>query len=370
VSSAVITLTARRDYWYKRTSIRTAVSVRYDEEPVMRIGFHLTPFWSPATRDPTQLIDEAIRLVAAASRLGFAWVSAPHHWLGHPSFFPHPFPILARLAPEAAPMRLKTNVLILPLVNAVDAAESIATLDHIAHGRLDVGVGIGYRETELAAAGVSRKDRVPKLEESIALMKQLWSGEEVAFEGRYTRVLNGRMGYRPYQTPHPFLEMAAQSVGATERAARLADGVFFGPQVGWRDVERLTGVYRRARTAARGAAAGTILASRSLIVGPSKEAAAAAAREFLEKTFNQYRSWDMQEKTMVPLRLGFDESLDDWAVYGSPRDCVEALQRGGEMGLDGVGLTMYSLPRDVQARIEYLHMVAEQILKAAGATPP
>lgn len=335
----------------------------------MRIGFHLTPFWSPASRSATELIDGAIRLVGAASRMGFAWVSAPHHWLGHPSFFPHPFPILARLAPEAGAMRLKTNVLILPLLNAVDAAESIATLDHITHGRLDVGIGIGYRETELGAAGVTRKDRVPKLEESLALMKRLWSGEEVTLDGRYTRLVAGRMGYRPYQTPHPVLELAAQSVAATQRAARITDGVFFGPQVGWRDLATLTGVFKEARAALPGAGPGTILASRSLIVGPSKEAAAAAAREFLEKTFRQYTTWDMQERTMVPLRLGFDASLDDWAVYGSPRDCVEALQRGREMGLDGVGFTMYSLPKDVQERIDYLAMVAEQILKPAGAVP-
>jgi alkanesulfonate monooxygenase SsuD/methylene tetrahydromethanopterin reductase-like flavin-dependent oxidoreductase (luciferase family) len=335
----------------------------------MRIGFHLTPFWSPAARGATALIDDAVRVVAAASRLGFAWVSAPHHWLGHPSFFPHPFPILARLAPEAGAMRLKTNVLILPLLNAVDAAESIATLDHICHGRLDVGVGIGYRETELTAAGVTRKDRAAKLEESLAVMKRLWRGEEVTFEGRYTTLRGGRMGYPPYQTPHPFLEMAAQSVAATERAARLADGVFFGPQVGWADVASLIDVYRRARGAA-GAGAGVVLASRSLVVGRTKAAAAEAARAFLEKTFSQYRAWDMQERTMVELRLGFDASLDDWAVYGSPKDCVEAVERGREMGLDGIGFTMYSLPGELAARIDYLQMVAEEILKPLGATPP
>ena len=181
----------------------------------MRIGFHLTPFWGPASRSATALIDEAVRVVGVASRLGFAWVSAPHHWLGHPSFFPHPLPVLARLAPEAGAMRLKTNVLILPLLNAVDAAESLATLDHICHGRLDVGVGIGYRETELVAAGVTRRDRAPKLEESLEVMKRLWRGEELTFDGRYTRLRGGRMGYRPCQTPHPFLEMAAQKRNGT-----------------------------------------------------------------------------------------------------------------------------------------------------------
>jgi alkanesulfonate monooxygenase SsuD/methylene tetrahydromethanopterin reductase-like flavin-dependent oxidoreductase (luciferase family) len=49
-------------------------------------------------------------------------------------------------------MRLKTSVLLLPNVNAVEAAENVATLDHITHGRLDVGVAIGYREQELEGA--------------------------------------------------------------------------------------------------------------------------------------------------------------------------------------------------------------------------
>jgi len=70
---------------------------------------------------------------------------------------------------------LRTSMLLLPLLNPVDAAENIATLDHITHGRLDVGVAIGYREKELEAAGLTRKDRVPKLEESLDVMKRLMS---------------------------------------------------------------------------------------------------------------------------------------------------------------------------------------------------
>src|SRR5216117_353361 len=188
-----------------------------------RIGFHLTPFWSPTDRHPTQIIDEAIEVVHAASTMGFEWVSIGQHWLSHPTVWPQPFPMLARLAPETGQMRLKTSVLLLPIVNAVETAESIATLDHITHGRLDVGVAIGYRERELEAAGLARKDRVPKLEESLALMKRLWTGEEVTFEGRYTRLTRGRMGFTCFQQPHPPLEMGAQSDAATRRAARITD---------------------------------------------------------------------------------------------------------------------------------------------------
>ena len=55
------------------------------------------------------------------------------------------------------------------------------------------------------------------------------------------------MGFTPYQKPHPPIEMGAQSEGATRRAARLADSVFFGPQVAWADMKKLAEVYREAR---------------------------------------------------------------------------------------------------------------------------
>src|SRR5262249_48603756 len=105
----------------------------------MRIGFHLTPFWSPTDRGPTRVLDEAVPAVAAAARMGYAWVSIGQHWLSHPTVWPQPFPVLARLAPETGAMRLKTSVLLLPILNPVEVAESVATLDHICHGRLDVG---------------------------------------------------------------------------------------------------------------------------------------------------------------------------------------------------------------------------------------
>ncbi len=327
---------------------------------MMTIGFHLTPFWSPTDRGATRIIDEAITVVGAASRMGFAWVSMGQHWVSHPTVWPQPFPILARLAPETGSMRLKTSVLLLPILNPVETAENIATLDHICHGRLDVGVAIGYREKELEAVGLSRKDRAPKLEESLALMKQLWSGKEVTFDGAYTRLNAGRMGFTPYQTPHPPLEMGAQSEGATRRAARLTDGVFFGPQLGWADVGRFAAVFREAR--AGQPTPGFVGASRSLIVGASKEQAASAARAYLEKTFTMYRTWQMQEPTMGRLQLGFEASLDEWTIHGSPADCVETIERARARGLERIGFTIYSLPPDVRARIEYLQMIAERIV--------
>ena len=321
----------------------------------MQVGYHLTPFWSPTDRHPAAILDEAIEVVRATARLGFEWVSMGQHWLSHPTVWPAPIPFLARLAPETGAMRIKTSVLLLPLLNPVEVAENVATLDHLTHGRLTVGVSIGYRETELAAAGVTRRDRAMKLEESLAMMKRLWAGEEA---------YGGRMGFAPFQVPHPPIEFGAQSLGATLRAARLGDGVLFGPQVAWADVRRLGKAYRSAR-----AAHGWVGASRCLMVGRTKEDAAMRARQYLEKTFAMYSGWSMQEDTMVPLTLDFSRPLDEWTIHGSAADCVATLlEARDEIGLDGVGFTIYSLPPSPTERIEYLQMIAEEIVAPIKAS--
>jgi alkanesulfonate monooxygenase SsuD/methylene tetrahydromethanopterin reductase-like flavin-dependent oxidoreductase (luciferase family) len=340
----------------------------------MRIGFHLTPFWSPPDRHPSQILDEAIEVITAASTMGFDWVSIGQHWISYPTIWPQPLPFLARVAPQTGAMQLKTSVLLVPLLNPVEVAENVATVDHLCHGRLVIGVAVGYREAELTAAGLTRRDRASKLEESIQVMKLLWSGQEVTFEGRYTRLEGARMGFTPYQKPHPPIELGAQSTSAARRAARIGDGVFVGPQVAWRDVSDLANVFRHERQIGEHATPGTVGASRCLMLGRSKEDAAARAGAYLEKTFTMYGAWRMQESGMVPLQLDSSIGLDEWTIYGSPFDCVETLERArDECGLDAVGFTIYSLPASPQARVEYLQEIAEGIvapIKGRAAAVP
>jgi alkanesulfonate monooxygenase SsuD/methylene tetrahydromethanopterin reductase-like flavin-dependent oxidoreductase (luciferase family) len=122
-------------------------------------------------------------------------------------------------------------------------------------------------------------------------------------------------------------------------------------------------LYKQARQHAGHQEIGTVGASRSLIVGRDKADAAARARDYLAKTFNNYKRWRMQERTMVPLQLDFESGLDAWTIHGSPRDCLDTiLWARAEVGLEHIGFTIYSLPTDVQARIDYLQMIAEDIV--------
>lgn len=329
----------------------------------MQFGFHLTSFFSPPERPPTQILDEVIAAVRAASTMGYDWVSTPHHWMSYPTVWPQPYPLVARLAPETGDMRIKTSVLLLPLLNPVEVAENVVTLDHLTHGRFTLGVAIGYREEELQSAGITRKDRVPKLVESLEVIKRLWAEEEVTYHGKYITIESARLGFGPYQKPHPPIEFGAQSSGAVRRAAWLADGIFLGPQVGWQDVGNLIGLYQEERQQSGNPDMGMIGASRCLIVGKNKEDAAARGHAYVEKTFANYKRWRMQERSMVELQLDFEAGLDAWTIHGSPHDCVETIQKyQAEYGIEYIGFTIYSLPVDVNERIDYLQMIAEDIV--------
>ncbi|HXJ77115.1 MAG TPA: LLM class flavin-dependent oxidoreductase [Candidatus Methylomirabilis sp.] len=331
----------------------------------MKIGVHMTPFFGPGTRAPSEVIDEVLAVGRRVDQLDLDWVSVPHHWAAHPVVWPQPFPLLAALARETRSARLMSLMVLLPLLNAVDVAENAATVDQMSGGRLTLGAAIGFREVELHAVGLTRKDRVPKLEESVEVMKRLWSGEEVNFPGKYGRLERMRTALVPAQKPHPPIVLAAQSEGAARRAARIADGVYLGPQVTWKGIGHLAAVYRQARREAGRTDPGIVGAGRVMLLDRDKDAAARLGRSKLEALFGNYQRWRMQEAGMVPIALSFDTPLDDWTVMGSADDCRATLTRAAkDYGLTHVGLNIYSLPAGTSNRLEHVERVARDVVTA------
>ena len=327
----------------------------------MEYGLYLRSFLTDRTRPLYEQIDDLVEICHVVRDLGFSTVTMPQHWVSHPTIWPQPFPMLARLAPETGDMRLLIGILLLPLHNPLQVAEDVATLDHISRGRAVLGVGIGYRETELEAAGASRKERVPRLTESIEVMKRLWSGEEVDHEGRYWQLHGAKMGFATVQQPHPPIWIACQSDGAVRRAGRIADACYLAPQVGFDDIPALVVAYRDERAKA-GADAGRVTISRGVAFAKDKGTAMDEAREAAESSYRMYSTWDMQEDTMVRINIGADSSVEDWAVLGNGQDCLEGFSSLAEQGVGFVNVTFYNLPKTLEARKEYLQRFAEEVI--------
>ena len=220
-------------------------------------------------------------------------------------------------------MQLLTGILLLPYHNPVDIAEQTVTLDHISNGRFILGVGLGYRVAELSAFGTNRRDRVSRFEESIELMKLLWSGEQVTYEGQHWQVHGARLALTPAQQPHPPIWIAAQSRGAVRRAAALGDRVILGPQPGWKDIGVLTRQYKEALDELGKDPAGRIGAHRSIAIARDRETAITEAREMAAKKAGMYGAFNMQERTTVDLGLGGPVSCRIGRLPAAPRTALK-----------------------------------------------
>ena len=255
-----------------------------------------------------------------------------------------------------------TGIALLTYHNPGDIAERTATLDQISNGRFTLGVGLGYVEKELEAFGTNREERVSRLEESISLMKQLWTGEEVNPEGRHWTVRGARLGLTPVQKPHPPIWLAAQSRGAVRRAAAIADACLLGPQPNWDDLDRLSEMYWEAITEEPGKT-GHLTANRSISVARDRETAVSEAIAAGEAKAGLYTNFNMQESTTVDFGLGGSRDLGDRGVGGRPPP--RAASRRGfpqKTGWEAIGFGALNLPKGKSARLEYLQLISEELL--------
>ena len=189
----------------------------------MKLGSVLLPLMGgqPGPNHPFgSWIAEAELLLAAQEQAGFSYVALTHAYQSSLAGGMQPLVLISRIAPISGVQRLATQVLLLPLLNAMDVAYNVATMDHIAEGRLDLGIGLGYHPQELEPSGITRSDRVPKFEESVELLKKFWSGEPVLHRGRYHTVSGTQMGLLPVQKPT--LHFGAPATATPRRPGRAA----------------------------------------------------------------------------------------------------------------------------------------------------
>jgi alkanesulfonate monooxygenase SsuD/methylene tetrahydromethanopterin reductase-like flavin-dependent oxidoreductase (luciferase family) len=128
---------------------------------------------------------------------------------------------LSAAAAVTSQIRLTTGVLLAPLyTNSALFAKQAASLDRLSGGRLVLGLGLGGREDDFAASGVSTQGRGRRLEEQIAMMKRVWSGEEFGY--------TGAIGPEPARRGGPEIILGGATAATFDRVARIADGWIMG----------------------------------------------------------------------------------------------------------------------------------------------
>jgi probable F420-dependent oxidoreductase len=204
----------------------------------MEIGLALPQydFFAPEA-EPGPLPWEPVAATARrAEELGFhsLWLS-DHLFLdrrrygGRPGRCPgfDPLPALGALARLTRRVRLGTLTLCSPLRSAAVTAKQLATLDVLSGGRLTVGVGAGWSEDEFDLVGVPfrrPRERLRHLEESILVLREMFGGGPVTFDGRYELAVGAMCLPRPVQRPGPPIWVGGRGDRLLDLAARVGDG--------------------------------------------------------------------------------------------------------------------------------------------------
>lgn len=127
-------------------------------------------------------------------------------------------------------IRLATAVALPVEHDPITLAQSIATLDHLSHGRVSVGVGFGWNTDELVDHGVPPGRRRTMLREYLEAMRALWTQEEACYDGEFVKFGPSWAWPKPVQPHIPVLVGAAGTEKNFKWIARSADGWITTPR--------------------------------------------------------------------------------------------------------------------------------------------
>jgi probable F420-dependent oxidoreductase len=136
--------------------------------------------------------------------------------------WPDAFALVGAMSSVTRRLRFATMVYILPLRNPLEVAKATSTLDVLSGGRFILGVGAGWMKEEFDQLGVDFHTRGARFDESIEVLRKLWSGGMVEHHGRFFDFPRLQMSPKPSQSVPIYVGGASDA--ALRRAAKRGDG--------------------------------------------------------------------------------------------------------------------------------------------------
>jgi probable F420-dependent oxidoreductase len=174
----------------------------------------------------------------------------PGGWNGpytYLTMFHEVFVLFGYLAAISERLELMTGVLILPQRQTALVAKQAAEIDVLSRGRLHLGVGLGWNEVEYESLNEDFHNRGKRIEEQIALMRELWAKPLVTFKGAYHSIPDA--GLNPLPQRSIPIWFGGRADAALRRTAKLGDGWIANIQPAERlkpEMEKLRGYLREA----------------------------------------------------------------------------------------------------------------------------
>jgi probable F420-dependent oxidoreductase len=286
----------------------------------LRFGISIPQFVADGTFDPAGLRT----YLGRAEALGFDSGWTMEQVLGATPLL-GPIETMTYAAACTERIRLGCAVFVTPLHSPVHLAKSLATLDQLSRGRVEVGVGTGGRNRMFSAFAVDPTCLVARFNEGLRVMKALWTAPQVSLDGRFWQLQGATMEPKPFQKPHPPIWFGANHPDALARAARHGDGFFgAGSTTTSRFAEQVV-LVREALDAAGRDPGGFRIAKRVYI----------AVDDDAERARRRVAA------SLVDLYGDFGKSLEPVAVTGPPDLCAQGVREVAEAGAELVVFTPF-----------------------------
>ncbi|HEY7892487.1 MAG TPA: LLM class flavin-dependent oxidoreductase [Solirubrobacteraceae bacterium] len=312
----------------------------------MRLGLLCT-----ANVDTSQAVRDYVEFNVEAEALGFASTFLVEHHFSGFNQVAATLMLQTLVASRTSTLRLGTGVMVLPWHNPVLLAEQAATLDVISDGRLDFGVGKGYRYSEFRGFGIDQNQADARFEESLEVLRRAWtSRDRFSHRGRFWSFEDIVVEPAPAQSPYPPIWVAAASEASIRRAAARGYNLILDQYASVEQIRERIGWFGD----------GNVAVARQTYVAHSRaEAEDALARlaAFTRRIVEVSRSPGSQRGSHV---LGYAETQKH-ALYGTPDQVCAGLQALSETGVSYVLLQLATDPQQ-------LRRIAHEVIAPHGAS--
>ena len=173
----------------------------------------------------TSLFDDQLAEIIHAETLGFDEVWFAEHRYANGAISPAPNLFVAALAQRTERLRLGNMINVLPLHHPAQLAAELAVLDHLTHGRLNVGIGKGSRRMEWQRAGLTPEQVNERFYEALDIIQGLWTSEPFSYHGKHFHLDEVRLRPTVVQQPHPPLFTAVAHKASVIWAAQQHLGI-------------------------------------------------------------------------------------------------------------------------------------------------
>ena len=284
-------------------------------------------------------LDEICEEAELAESCGFDGIFFGEHHQDRKGFLPSPLIAAAMIAGRTRTLTVGTNLILLPLHHPVKVAEDAASLDLLSHGRLILGVGLGYLERDLATFGIPKRNRAGRFEESVSIIRNCWSGEPFSHTGEHFTLPSIQTLPRPSQKPGPPIWIGAVEPVAVRRAGRIGDGWITAPGLPIDFATECANLYRE--EAAKSGRDACVVVMRDAWVANTREE---AERVYGPEIVTAYKYYFAGGQFRLFKGMASEADInfknidkDARLVLGTPDECVDQLQRlKEELGADYV----------------------------------